>query len=163
MRARHGNFLVGKTKERSIGCLRVERCEEFSGIFENIVRFHDENWLNEIGNERVDVWVMINVRFVIIDEFFLNERKRKKKCLYVIEKRLTRRSRNFERNSKSSSHLSSFFGMTGLGKYSSWKKKIEFIIESRFFVFYRILVQVVKFSFSFLSVNQLDIEKSNVY
>ena len=35
---------------------------------------------------------------------------------------LTRRSRNFERSSKSSSHFNCFFGMVGLGRYSSRQK-----------------------------------------
>lgn len=60
-------------------------------------------------------------RYMICNHRLILPKKNKRVECGEVEIILTRRSRNFERNSKSSSHLSSFLGIFGVGKYSSRK------------------------------------------
>ena len=47
------------------------RSEEFGCVLENIVWFHDQNRLEEIRQQSVDVRMMVDVGFVIVDQIFL--------------------------------------------------------------------------------------------
>lgn len=76
---------------------------------------------------------------------------------------LTRRSRNFERSSKSSSHFNCLFGMMGLGRYSSRQRNERSAMKAFFRLSnYRKLPPPVCFSSSSWSVIPLDIERSDV-
>lgn len=106
-----------------------------------------------------DICTICNRRWVLPGRFLISKEEEEWEWEW-----LTRRSRNLERSSRSSSHLSSFFEISGLGKYSSrYEQKRIKSVDSRRKILYRILVQLAEFLFSFWLVNQFDIEKLNVY
>ena len=48
------------------------RGEELGGVLDDVVRFHDQHGLEEVRQEGINIWMMVQVGIVLIHQIFLN-------------------------------------------------------------------------------------------